>query len=216
MKVLIADDNAFITGGLEIILNMEADIEVVGIAQSGEEAVEFCRKEPVDIALLDIRMPQMNGVEATKQITEETDTKVIILTTFDDDAYIISAIQNGAKGYLLKNNDPALIIQALRSVSQNQSIIQEEIWLKMKDSLSGHTDYDAIMERLGLTKREKEIMAAVAKGYSNKEIAQLLFISEGTVANHISALLGKLYLDHRTQLAILYLTGKAGGETRNE
>ncbi|WP_099224267.1 response regulator transcription factor [Listeria costaricensis] len=213
MKVLIADDNAFITGGLEIILNREEDIEVVGIVQNGEEAVDFCQTEPVDIALLDIRMPKMDGVEATKRITETSCTKVIILTTFDDDAYIISAIQNGAKGYLLKNNDPARIIQALRSVSQNQSIVQEEIWLKMKDSLSGRTDYAAVMERLGLTNREKDIMAAVAKGYSNKEIARLLFLSEGTVANHISTLLGKLGLEHRTQLAILYLTGKAGGET---
>ncbi|SQC71038.1 Nitrogen regulation protein C [Listeria fleischmannii subsp. fleischmannii] len=113
IRILLADDNSFITGGLEIILNMEENLEVVGTAENGEEAFQFCLEHAVDVALVDIRMPVLDGVLATKKITQETDTKVIILTTFDDDAFILEAIQNGAKGYLLKNNDPKKIVNAI-------------------------------------------------------------------------------------------------------
>ncbi|MBC2316147.1 response regulator transcription factor [Listeria booriae] len=212
IKVLVVDDNSFITGGLEIILGTMDGIEVVGSAENGAEAVAFCQVQAVDVVLMDVRMPVMDGVEATKQITETTDAKVIILTTFDDDAFILKAIANGAKGYLLKNNDPELIRHAVMSVMWNQSIIQEEIWDKVKRSLGTEkTGVTPDLSGLRLTAREMDVMKAVASGLSNKEIAKNLFISEGTVANNISALLGKLGLDHRTQLAILYLTGKVGG-----
>lgn len=212
IKVLVVDDNSFITGGLEIILGTMDGIEVVGSAGNGAEAVAFCQAQVVDVVLMDVRMPVMDGVEATKQITETTDAKVIILTTFDDDAFILKAIANGAKGYLLKNNDPELIRHAVMSVMRNQSIIQEEIWDKVKQSLGTEkTGVTPDLSGLRLTAREMDVMKAVASGLSNKEIAKNLFISEGTVANNISALLGKLGLDHRTQLAILYLTGKVGG-----
>lgn len=212
IKVLVVDDNSFITGGLEIILGTMDGIEVVGSAENGAEAVAFCQAQAVDVVLMDVRMPVMDGVEATKQITETTDAKVIILTTFDDDAFILKAIANGAKGYLLKNNDPELIRYAVMSVMRNQSIIQEEIWDKVKQSLGTEkTGVTPDLSGLRLTAREMDVMKAVASGLSNKEIAKNLFISEGTVANNISALLGKLGLDHRTQLAILYLTGKVGG-----
>lgn len=210
IKLLLADDNAFITGGLEIILDMEADIEVVATVANGQAAVDYCLEYDIDVALLDVRMPVMNGVEAAKRITAETATKVIILTTFDDDAYIIDAIRNGAKGYLLKNNDPKIIIAAVRGVVQDQNIMQAEIWEKVKIALSGNQT-KAHMAKLPLTSREQDVIQAVASGLSNKEIAKKLFISEGTVANNISALLNKLGLEHRTQLAIFYLTGKAGG-----
>lgn len=210
IKLLLADDNAFITGGLEIILDMEADIEVAATVANGQAAVDYCLEYDIDVALLDVRMPVMNGVEAAKRITAETETKVIILTTFDDDAYIIDAIRNGAEGYLLKNNDPKIIIAAVRCVVQNQNIMQAEIWEKVKIALSGNQT-KAHMAKLPLTSREQDVIQAVASGLSNKEIAKKLFISEGTVANNISALLNKLGLEHRTQLAIFYLTGKAGG-----
>lgn len=208
-KILVVDDNPFITGGLEIILATMDGIEVLGAAGNGAEAVTFCQNHEVDVVLMDVRMPVMDGVEATKEITATTATKVIILTTFDDDAFILKAIENGAKGYLLKNNDPQTIRHAIRSVMQNQSIIQDEIWDKVKTSLISETKPD--LSDLGLTAREMDVMKAIASGLSNKEIAKNLFISEGTVANNISALLGKLGLDHRTQLAILYLTGRVGG-----
>lgn len=210
IKLLLAEDNAFITGGLEIILDMEADIEVAATVANGQAAVDYCLEYDIDVALLDVRMPVMNGVEAAKRITAETETKVIILTTFDDDAYIIDAIRNGAEGYLLKNNDPKIIIAAVRGVVQNQNIMQAEIWEKVKIALSGNQT-KAHMAKLPLTSREQDVIQAVASGLSNKEIAKKLFISEGTVANNISALLNKLGLEHRTQLAIFYLTGKAGG-----
>lgn len=210
IKLLLADDNAFITGGLEIILDMEADIEVAATVANGQAAVDYCLEYDIDVALLDVRMPVMNGVEAAQRITAETETKVIILTTFDDDAYIIDAIRNGAEGYLLKNNDPKIIIAAVRGVVQNQNIMQAEIWEKVKIALSGNQT-KAHMAKLPLTSREQDVIQAVASGLSNKEIAKKLFISEGTVANNISALLNKLGLEHRTQLAIFYLTGKAGG-----
>lgn len=210
IKLLLADDNAFITGGLEIILDMEADIEVAATVANGQAAVDYCLEYDIDVALLDVRMPVMNGGEAAKRITAETETKVIILTTFDDDAYIIDAIRNGAEGYLLKNNDPKIIIAAVRGVVQNQNIMQAEIWEKVKVALSGNQT-KAHMAKLPLTSREQDVIQAVASGLSNKEIAKKLFISEGTVANNISALLNKLGLEHRTQLAIFYLTGKAGG-----
>lgn len=210
IKLLLADDNAFITGGLEIILDMEADIEVAATVANGQAAVDYCLEYDIDVALLDVRMPVMNGVEAAKRITAETETKVIILTTFDDDAYIIDAIRNGAEGYLLKNNDPKIIIAAVRGVVQNQNIMQAEIWEKVKVALSGNQT-KAHMAKLPLTSREQDVIQAVASGLSNKEIAKKLFITEGTVANNISALLNKLGLEHRTQLAIFYLTGKAGG-----
>lgn len=209
VKILVVDDNPFITGGLEIILATMDGMEVLGAAENGAEAVAFCQNHAVDVVLMDVRMPVMDGVEATKQITETTATKVIILTTFDDDASILKAIENGAKGYLLKNNDPQTMQHAILSVMQNQSVVQEEIWDKVKASLVSETKPD--LSGLKLTAREMDVMEAVASGLSNKEIAKNLFISEGTVANNISALLGKLGLDHRTQLAILYLTGRVGG-----
>ncbi|EUJ33476.1 two-component response regulator [Listeria floridensis FSL S10-1187] len=211
IKILLADDNSFITGGMEIILNMEDNMQVVKTVENGQEAVEFCMANPVDVALIDIRMPIMDGVLATKEITAKTETKVIILTTFDDDAYIEEAIQNGAKGYLLKNNDPKRIVQAIRSVMEEQSIIQAEIWDKLRNGRFNEKEKPvADLSKLGLTPRETDILVAVASGYSNKEIAKELFISEGTVANNISALLSKLELEHRTQLAILFFTGKKG------
>lgn len=209
IKILVVDDNSFITGGLEIILGTMDGMEVLGAAENGAEAVAFCQTHEVDVVLMDVRMPVMDGVEATKQITETTQTKVIILTTFDDDAFILKAIENGAKGYLLKNNDPQTIRNAITSVMQNQSIMQDEIWDKVKSALVSEVKPD--LSSLQLTARELDVMKAVASGLSNKEIAKNLFISEGTVANNISALLGKLGLDHRTQLAILYLTGRVGG-----
>ncbi|EUJ23971.1 major facilitator superfamily MFS_1 [Listeria grandensis FSL F6-0971] len=212
IHILVVDDNSFITGGLEIILGTMDGIEVVGTAADGAEAVAFCQEHEVDVVLMDVRMPGMDGVQATKVITETTQTKVIILTTFDDDAFILKAIENGAKGYLLKNNDPQMIHHAIVSVMQNQSIIQDEIWDKVKRSLQDEVMPAAPdLSGLHLTAREMDVMKAIASGLSNKEIAKNLFISEGTVANNISALLGKLGLDHRTQLAILYLTGKIGG-----
>ena len=209
IKVIIADDNSFIREGLKIILSTYAEFEVLDTVSDGKEAVDYCQMHEVDIALLDVRMPHMNGVEATKLLTEKTKTKPIILTTFDDDEYITDAIKNGAKGYLLKNNDPEQIRDAIKSVYKGNSIIQDVILEKLKSNLSGGTKpSDTKLDLSLFTERERDIMSLIAKGYSNKAISKELFISEGTVANYITSILNKTGLEHRTQIAIYYLTGK--------
>lgn len=208
IKVIIADDNSFIRQGLKIILNTYPEFEVLDTVNDGKEAVDFCLKHPVDIALLDVRMPNMNGVEAAKLITEQTCVKPIILTTFDDDEYILDAIKNGAKGYLLKNNDPEQIRDAIKSVYNGNSIIQDVILEKIKSSLTEHKAPETPTDLSQFTEREREIMSLIAKGCSNKAISKQLFISEGTVANYITSILNKTGLEHRTQIAIFYLKGK--------
>ncbi|MEH7302195.1 response regulator transcription factor [Neobacillus drentensis] len=209
IKVIIADDNSFIREGLKIILSTYAEFEVLDTVSDGKEAVDYCQMHEVDIALLDVRMPHMNGVEATKLLTEKTKTKPIILTTFDDDEYIMDAIKNGAKGYLLKNNDPEQIRDAIKSVYKGNSIIQDVILEKLKSNLSGGTKpSDTKLDLSLFTERERDILSLIAKGYSNKAISKELFISEGTVANYITSILNKTGLEHRTQIAIYYLTGK--------
>jgi len=208
IKVIIADDNSFIREGLKIILSTYEEFAVLDTVSDGKEAVDYCLAHEVDLALLDVRMPNMNGVEATKLIAEQTSTKPIILTTFDDDEYILEAIQNGAKGYLLKNNDPEQIRDAMKSVFRGNSILQDVIFEKIKSNLSTTNAAETKIDLTQFTERERDILSLIAKGYSNKGISKELFISEGTVANYITSILGKTGLDHRTQIAIYYLTGK--------
>ncbi|MDR7077428.1 DNA-binding NarL/FixJ family response regulator [Neobacillus niacini] len=208
IKVIIADDNSFIREGLKIILSTYAEFEVLVTVSDGKEAVDYCLKHEVDIALLDVRMPNMNGVEATKLICEQTNTKPIILTTFDDDDYILDAIKNGARGYLLKNNDPEQIRDAMKSVMNGNSIIQDVILEKIKSNLSETKATETKIDLNLFTEREREIMSLIARGFSNKGISKELFISEGTIANYITSILGKTGLEHRTQIAIYYITGK--------
>ncbi|MGG3453009.1 Transcriptional regulatory protein DegU [compost metagenome] len=243
IRVLIADDNSFIREGMRIILNSFEEFEVSETVQDGQEAVDYCRRNPVDVALLDVRMPNLNGVEATRLLTEEGLAKPLILTTFDDDEYIMDAIRFGAKGYLLKNNDPERIRDAIKSVYYGHNVLQDVVLDKLKQSLASgavpreavtqakpeHQDARAdevapapasaavpISENPGLppidldpfTERELEVMSRIAKGLSNKEIAKEIFISEGTVANYITSILNKTGLEHRTQIAIYYLTGR--------
>lgn len=203
IKILIVDDSEIITGGLNILLGMEAGFEIVGCVNNGDKAVEWCRKERIDLVLMDVRMPEMNGVEATKKITEETDTQVIILTTFDEDEYIVEGIKNGASGYLLKTTEPKQLIQSIYSVMNGQSIFSHEVLTKAKKQIDLQKSVPDLSQ---LTPREKEIVHLVAKGMSNKQIASQLFLSEGTVNNSLSNILQKLALEHRTQLAIYYLT----------
>ncbi|AWP38432.1 response regulator transcription factor [Heyndrickxia faecalis] len=213
IKIVIADDNSFIREGLKIILSSYEEFEVMATVGNGKEAAAYCRNQPVDIALLDVRMPEMNGVEAAKIIAAQTSAKPMILTTFDDDEYIIDALRNGARGYLLKNNDPEKIRDAIKSVYNGNSIFQDAVLDKIKSNLSGREPEPKI-DLKKFTEREREIMSLIAKGFSNKEIAKTLYISEGTVANYITSIFGKTGLEHRTQIAVYYLTGK-GNETWN-
>jgi len=228
IKVLIADDNSFIREGLKIILSSFDEFEVVAAVCDGAEALDYCcnNADRVDVALLDVRMPKMNGVEATRLIVEHTKVKPLILTTFDDDEFIMEAIKSGARGYLLKNNDPEMIRDAIKSVYNNHHVLQDVVLDKIKSNLSASlqpassaSQADAvpsaqeavgtIFDRSLFTERELDVMEQIAQGLSNKEISKKLFISEGTTANYITSILNKTGLEHRTQIAIYVLTGEA-------
>lgn len=214
IKVLIADDNSFVREGMKIILATFEDFEVMATATNGLEAAEYCERHEVDVALLDVQMPVMDGVEATKRISGRTSAKVLILTTFDDDRFIQDAIRNGAKGYLLKNNDPEKIRDAIRSVHGGHHVLQDIVLDKLASGLMAgkekpqRAEAGTHIDKSQFTARELEIMSLIAEGLSNKEIAGRAFLSEGTVANHISNILSKTGLEHRTQIAIYYLTGE--------
>lgn len=202
IKIIIADDDGLIRESLKIILGIDDEIEVLETFENGLEAVNYINNNEVDIALLDVRMPMLNGVEVIEKI--KTDTKAIILTTFDEDEYIRKAIQNGAKGYLLKNTAPAKIIETIKVVYGGNSVIQAEVLEKIKLGLSGEVKEEK--EDLSLfTEREIQIIEKITEGLSNKEISKSLFISEGTVKNYITSILQKTNLEHRTQIAIKYL-----------
>lgn len=201
IRLVIADDDALITESMKIILDMDEAFTVVGVANNGRGAVKLCRENTVDVALLDIRMPEMDGVEATRQITQNTGTKVLILTTFDEDEYIKKAFEYGAGGYLLKNNPPEQIKNAIKAIAGGNAVVQAAVMEKIKNPERRKAE-----KLKDLTEREIEVVEAIAEGLTNREIAKKLYISEGTVKNNITAVLGKLNLSHRTQIAIYYLS----------
>ena len=205
IRVLIADDSDFVRDGMKIILDIDDDFEVTGCAANGKEAVELARKTPCDVVLMDIQMPVMDGIEATRIFCEENLGKVMILTTFDDDELVDKAVKEGAKGYFIKNHKPEDLKHMIRSIHQGARVMDEEIFDKFVDAgIRPNSNFD----KDKYTAREIEIIEAVASGLSNKEIAEKLFISEGTVKNYISQILLKEGLAHRTQLAVYYLTGR--------
>ena len=212
IKVIIADDSDFVRDGMKIILDVDDEFEVIGTAGTGREAIELARKNPPDIFLMDIQMPEMDGIEATRIIVEEGLGKVLILTTFDDDELVRKALKNGAKGYLIKNHTPEHLKQMIKSVYNGLGVMEENVLESLESApASSASDADSVssgFDASDYSPRELEIIKAVADGLSNKEIAGKLFISEGTVKNYISNILGKEGLTHRTALAVYYLTGR--------
>ncbi len=205
IKIIIADDSDFVREGMSIILSVDEAFEVVGCATNGKECVELARQKNADVILMDIQMPEMDGIDATKIITEENLGKVLILTTFDDYDLVRKAIKNGAKGYLIKNHTPDKLKQMIKSVHDGINVLDESVFEKMAEMQSVKSEN---FDDSPYSQRELEIIAAVADGLSNKEIAAKLFLSEGTVKNYISSILEKGGLEHRTQLAVYYLTGR--------
>ncbi|APC41644.1 response regulator transcription factor [Clostridium estertheticum] len=205
IKILIADDDSLIREGLKIIIGLDEEFIVMGCVENGLEAVEYCLNNQVDVALLDIRMPIFNGVEAIKEISLKTKTKCLILTTFDEDEYINAAIRYGAKGYILKNNSPDKIKAAIKVVNSGNMVMQEGIIDKVLKGID--SDNSSKLNKDLFTIREMEIMQAIADGLSNRKISARLFISEGTVKNYITSILNKTSPEHRTQIAIYYLKG---------
>lgn len=210
ISVVIVDDDPFIRESLKLLVGMDPDIEVSAVAANGEEALSLLEGDfQADVVLMDIRMPVCDGVEGTRRIRERyPDIRVLMLTTFDDDDYIVEALQNGASGYLLKNIPPDRIIQGIKTIHDGNVLIHPDIARKLTGMLrpsSQPVPKSAELEQLGLTPTEKKVVTLIAEGLSNKEIAGQLFLSEGTVKNYVTEILGKLNLRDRTQIAIFYL-----------
>ena len=202
MRILVVDDDKLVCTSLKIILETEKDIQVLAIGHDGTEAIELYKKFQPDILLMDIRMETMTGLEAAAVIMKQyPEAKILFLTTFSDDEYIIKALKLGAKGYLLKQNYDS-IIPALKAVSTGQSVFGCDIVTKLPNLVQDKSKFD--YKKYDLTSKEFEIIELIAEGLSNKEIADRLFLSEGTVRNYLSNILLKLELRDRTQLAIFY------------
>lgn len=206
IKVIVADDDIMVREGMKIILSLDKEIEVVGTCANGDEAFQFCINNNVDVVLMDIRMPICDGVLGTKKICETcSKVKILILTTFNDDEYIVEALKNGASGYLLKNISPEEVIKAVKIVNEGNMIIHPNIAAKVPSLLKREEKMDFL--KYDIQPVEKDIMRLISEGYSNKEIAEKIFLSQGTVKNKITDILSKLNLRDRTQIAIFYLKG---------
>jgi DNA-binding NarL/FixJ family response regulator len=202
MRVVIVDDDKLVCAALKTILEAEEDLSVAGTGNNGREAIELYNRLKPDILLIDIRMETMTGLEAGEAILKsDKNARILFLTTFADDEYIIKALKIGAKGYIIKQNFEC-IVPSLKAVYAGQSVFGEDIVSKIPSLISGNSKPD--FSAFGITEKELDIIAVVAEGFSNKEIANKLFLSEGTVRNSLSAILEKLNLRDRTQLAIFY------------
>lgn len=206
MKVLIVDDDKLVCASLKIILEADADIEIAALGYNGEMAVELYETHKPDILLMDIRMDIMNGLEGAEVILNmHKDAKILFLTTFLDDEYIIKALKIGSKGYILKQNFESLI-PSLKAVQMNQTVFGDEIITKIP-SLISDSNKLKFMD-FNINEKEYDIIFQVANGLNNKEIADELYLSEGTIRNYISVILEKLNLRDRTQLAVFYYKNK--------
>ncbi|MCP1101283.1 DNA-binding NarL/FixJ family response regulator [Aequitasia blattaphilus] len=206
MKILIVDDDKLVSVSLKIILEGDPSIEVVGIGQDGKDAIRLFREYTPDVLLMDIRMEEMDGLSASKEILETNkDAKILLLTTFSDDEYIIKALKYGVKGYLIKQ-DYENIIPAVHAVYSGQTVFGNEIVSKIPGLLQREQKCDFTAYEIGA--KEMDIIRLVAQGLSNKEISNTLYLSEGTVRNYLSQILEKLNLRDRTQLAVFYLNNK--------
>ncbi len=198
INVIIADDDEIFRNGLKIIIEQDKDIKVCGLASNGNSAYDLCKTEKPDIVLMDMQMPYCDGSSATYKIKQEfPNIKILVLTTFDDKATITKALSSGADGYVLKDVDENKIINAIKSTLLNINVFGKSVFDNLKNKLINNST-----PAVKLTNRETELIVNVAKGLSNKEIAKNMFLSEGTVRNNISALLLKLKLRDRTQLAV--------------
>ncbi len=208
IKIILADDQSIIREGLCSLLQAKPDFDIVGAAENGKVAVKLALELQPDIVLMDVRMPIMDGVAATQSLSQELpQTKVIILTTFDDDEYIIKAMQNGAKGYLLKDTPSEELAQTIRAVYKGYTQfgpgLFEKVVIANTGNFSNTSSTEPPPELKQLTPRELEVLQLIGKGYSNREISQTLYITERTVKNHVSSILSRLNLRDRTQVALL-------------
>ncbi len=212
LRVLLADDQALVRNGFRLMLSVEDDLEVVGEAANGAVAVDQARSLHPDVVLMDVQMPVMDGIEATRVIAAEDLAKVLILTTFDNDDYLFDGLRAGASGFLLKNADPDQLVDAVRAVGHGHALLAPEVTRRVIAQMaaaegpapaetaasSRHTAALAT-----LTEREREVLVLVGRGLSNAEIARELFVGEATVKTHVSSCLAKLHLRDRVQAVVL-------------
>ena len=206
IRVLVADDQNLVRTGLTMILNAQEGIEVVGEASNGREAVELARQLRPDVCLFDIRMPEMDGVEATRllagpQVADPL--AVVIITTFDLDEYVIGALKAGARGFLLKDAGPVLLVQAIHAAAEGDALIAPSVTGRLLSTLANATNRHTVMQPIEpLTEREEEVLLTVARGRTNAEIASELHISLSTAKTHIASLMSKLGARNRVEIAI--------------
>ncbi|MGI6172440.1 MAG: response regulator [Christensenellales bacterium] len=202
IRVAVVDDDALIRESLKILLDGKEDICIVGEGENGVDALNWAAM--CDVMLLDLRMPVKSGLDVLAEVAERT--RVLVLTTFDDDAEIVRALRAGAHGYLLKSAKPQAIVQAIVQLHQGKSVFDDVAMDALRRSMKPEGTGQGKLAQL--SEREAEVVAAVAQGLSNRQIADSLFISEGTVKNHITAILNKTGLSHRTQIAISHMKGE--------
>lgn len=205
-RVLICDDQAIVCEGLQRILKSDPDIEVVGTANDGRQALAALAVYRVDLVLMDLKMPTMNGVLATRRIAEEhPGVRVLVLTTYDDDQWVLDAIRAGAAGYLLKDTPPAELLAAIHGTMAGRSYVDPGVTGMLLNNVARSTRPPPSEERVRLSEREREVLQLMTQGYSNADIARQLYLSEGTVRNYASEVFRKMGVSDRTQAVVFGL-----------
>jgi DNA-binding NarL/FixJ family response regulator len=205
ITILVADDEALLRGAFRTMLETEEDLEVVGEAADGREAIEQARLRKPDVVLMDVRMPRMDGIEATRRLLEHgSGPRVLILTTFDIDEYVYKAMRVGASGFMLKNSPPDQLAAAIRTVAAGEALLAPSVTRRLIEEFvrRPRVDPSEAPELFELTERELEVLKLIARGLSNAEIAEQLTVSEATVRTHVNRILTKLGLRDRTQAAV--------------
>ncbi|MEV4311590.1 response regulator transcription factor [Actinocrispum sp. NPDC049592] len=210
IRVVLVDDQELMRVGFRMVLGAQPDMEIVGEAGDGDAAVRLAAELRPDVVLMDVRMPVLDGVEATKMITEAGTAKVLVMTTFDLDEYALTALRNGASGFMLKDTPPDHLVAALRSVASGDAVVSPSVTRRLLDrflvAAGGQLRDASVLD--ALTDREREVLVLIAQGLSNTEIARRLFLSEATVKTHVGRVLAKLDLRDRVQAVVLaYETG---------